>query len=426
VQPVLVPYGFPDIPSLVHNVPLETSKQLVEGERVVSETLGIDIGREWIFPPAGRLDRPSLDALQTFGAEATFFSRESLDQVADPAAAGCPEPALSFVCPVRVESVGDPVEGYTFDADVQERLTGMATPGAGRLEMQHFFAETALIHAEQPGVTPRVLHTIIPSNWHPTPALADVFFGGLVRAPWLRTVTPAEGLEVGRRSAPRTMVAEIPELPRQPDAFFFESIIDANDLVGSFDLFTGGRGPGVMLTRVRRNVLVAESRNWWTGQQLVETGRTFATETSAETAAEMESVSVSVASQTTFTSRTGDIQLSFFNETGYPVNVEITLNSLDMEFDPSSFEREFRTGPIRLQTEATAKSSGTFPVEVRVQTPDGYTIATQSIQIRSTALNVVALMVTLGAVAFLVLFYAARAVRRRRTRREEAATPSAS
>jgi hypothetical protein len=65
---------------------------------------------------------------------------------------------------------------------------------------------------------------------------------------------------------------------------------------------------------------------------------------------------------------------------------------------------------------AIARTSGIFTVTINTQTPDGkLTFGTTDIEIRSTEFNRIALGLTLGALVFLILFYTAKAVRRRRT-----------
>jgi hypothetical protein len=57
---------------------------------------------------------------------------------------------------------------------------------------------------------------------------------------------------------------------------------------------------------------------------------------------------------------------------------------------------------------------------INTQTPDGeLTFGTTVIEIRSTEFNRIALALTLGALVFLILFYGAKAVRRRRGRDDD-------
>jgi hypothetical protein len=73
-----------------------------------------------------------------------------------------------------------------------------------------------------------------------------------------------------------------------------------------------------------------------------------------------------------------------------------------------------------LTVDVAAQSSGIFPLVVTVETPDGTFITDKTIEVRSTEFNEIALGLTFGALAFLILFYITRAIRGRRSRVEPA------
>lgn len=417
VQPLLVPYSFPDLPTLDEELaPGHVGVQLTEAITVLKEVLDLDVGRDWVLPPAGRLDAGALQALQTAGVtEGVFFVPDALEGSTDPAGSGCPVAALSFVCPVRVTTdVGDAIDGYVTDADLQERLIEMSEPGAGRLEIQRVLAETAMVHAEQPGDPGRVLLLLVPAAWHPKPPVARTFFTTLREAPWLRSATPAEGMKRADNRQPRRVVDNVPPPQGIPDDTYFEAIGSAQEVVESFSAFLGEQESRGVLQRLRRNVLVAEGRSLWDAGDLTQAAA-YVEDSRAEATGEMGKVSIGVPSQTTFTSRTGSLDISLFNETGYPIEARVVLRALDMKFDPAVIDQTFEPGTERLTVEAEAQTSGTFPIEVKVETADGYVVTEQEVQVRSTEFNVVALAITIGAVAFLILFYTVKVMRKRRS-----------
>lgn len=431
VQPVLVPYSFPDLPILEEEMtPGDIGVQLTEAITVLDETLGVAAERDWVYAPAGRLDAGSLEALQTAGVTTgSFFYSDVLSESFEPSGTGCPEPVLSFVCPIRVETnVGSALNGYVFDPDLQRRMLELTTPGAGRVELQRLLAETAMIHAEQPGTPGRVIHMAFPATWRPPPALARTTFAALREAPWLVGVTPEEGLDVATNQVRRSIVDEAPPLLGQPDDTYFSSIVDTQDLIESFSSFIGEQGPRGVLERLRRNILVAQGRTLWGDFGDIAFATSFITTSREEARAEMGKVTLAVPSETTFTSRAGSIEVSLFNETGYPVEAQVLLESLDMEFNPATIEftadDPLAEGTTRLSVDAEAQTSGTFPITVTVATAGGDTLASESIQVRSTEFNVVALAITFGAVGFLILFYVVKAVRRRRNRTRAAEAPT--
>jgi hypothetical protein len=111
-----------------------------------------------------------------------------------------------------------------------------------------------------------------------------------------------------------------------------------------------------------------------------------------------------------------------FNETEYPVTVRVKLISsggLSIAEENQEIEQRIAAGASRqIKVEVIARASGTFPLAIELTTPGGLEIqSTESVTVRSTAFNEIALAITFGAFAFLVLFYVVRATRRRQARR---------
>jgi hypothetical protein len=343
--------------------------------------------------------------------------------------AGCPElaPAGSFTCPVQVEN---PVEGAATpglirDPDVQDRLAALTRPGGGVLDLQLFFTETAFIHLENPDLKKRVLQATLPSSWRPTPAQSRRLFEGLASAPWLKMLTPGEALATGVKPKPRQVVGRAPELEGRPDPTYFTDLTDAEE---HLMLYAELGPPPDRLERLRRNLLTAESRGWWIDETTQEVGRSYATDTIAEIDKEFGKLRVD-ALDTTLTSRRSPVQLFLYNETDYPVTVDLALEESTGEIrvaeDDLEELRGLTVGPgqqIDINVEVIAESSGIFGLSASIMTPDsGEEIYAENIRIRSTNFNVIALGITFGALAFLILFYVIRLTRRRRTARPESA-----
>jgi uncharacterized protein DUF6049 len=418
VQPLLTPYAFPDLPSLA-GAPdqLLTQDQVRVGQTTIKEALGLDLDPRWLFAPAGRLDPAALRQLLagSYGRR-TFFSPGSIEEPADPSQAGCPDPALTFACPVSVELPGgQQAVGYVADQGLQDRFAALAQGGASRLDLQELFAETAMVHAELPGTAGRVIHATVPSLWHPPGRLLKVMLRGFARAPWLRTLTPAAGLaEVPDRS-PRRLRQSLPSLQNDPGDALLDAVRDAGATVESFGTIDP---PDALVRRLSRDVLAAQSRTWWTDPTLAAAGLRYATSARDTATGELAKISIGGIDRVTMTSRQVDIPtLIVFNDTGYPIKIRIRFNSSNFEFDPDEVEATFQPGGDRLPeaVSATAHSSGIFKIEVVAQTPDGLlTFGSKSIEVRSTEFNRIALGLTFGALAFLIFFYVMKAIRRRR------------
>jgi hypothetical protein len=159
---------------------------------------------------------------------------------------------------------------------------------------------------------------------------------------------------------------------------------------------------------------------WWSDPERLDIGDSFAEDAQAEALAELDKISISGRRNITLTSRRGPVPLVLTNGTEYPVSLEIHLESADRDLEISDriVTQDFDPGATPLPVQASARSSGIYPVRVRIEASDGYDIYETSISIRSTEFNEIALAITLGAFLFLVSFSIVRSIRRRREPQE--------
>jgi hypothetical protein len=419
VENMLVPYSVPDLPTIA---PLQggISDQLVAGEQVVQEVLGVPPGRDWVFPTAGRVDEITFQLLSD-RADHIVFSADSLDAPSNPELAGCPVDAFSFLCVVEVQTPQTALRsGYVLDAQVQQHLGALLQEGSDRLDLQQFFAETAMIREELPGRADRVLAVATPANWQPGRREARVLLNGLATARWLDTVSPTEGLGAQDSAKARRVERELdpPDDQPSPDPFA-DSVAAARERV---DQFREVGPPDELVERLHRDVLVAQSRWWWNDPPR---GIAYAAEAAEKVNSEFDKIQIVGPDEITLTSQTGELQFLIVNETGYPVRAGVELVSTQLDLDETE-PYEISSAQQRLNVPVTTRASGIFRLTVRLVTPDGIPIGdAQQIRVRSTDFNEIALGITFGALAFLILFYAVRGIRRRRRSRTETGTRSA-
>lgn len=419
IQPLLTPYSFPDLPSLTRNAPERIDVELGQAVEVASQALGLELEREWIFPPAGRIALESLEEMRFSNADAAqhvLFHPDVFRQAEDVAPEGCPEAFASFTCPVEVRTSQGPTVGLVGDQGLQDRLAALVQGTDARLDLQNFFAETAAIRQEIPSVEGRVAHVTVPSLWHPSPRMAQLLLAGLRDAPWLRTITPDEAVSL-REPAARSdeFLQTLEPLANEPDATFYGEIASTIDFV---DRFRRMQPPEEMVDRFVRNTLVAQSRLWWPSDELMEVANGYLSGTTAAAEDEIAKVTIGGPSEINLTSREGEIPLTVSNRTGFPTTLRVRLESpqRDLSLDPVLVpaQRIADDDSLQFTVEAQARSSGIFRMEVVVETPDGDLLVSEKIiTIRSTAFNRVALGITLGAFGFLVVFYLLRVFRRR-------------
>ncbi len=408
VQMIPAPYSFSDLPSIAR-IPAAIPKQLAEASAVYRDVLAARFSNEWVFAPGGRVDQATLDQLRLAGIGGnTFFDESSL--VTSPDLVGCPTAILSPTCPIEISAGTETVVGYAIDPDIQTRVIDATRPGAGRSDLQRLFAEIAQIREEEPSRGNRIVHLTVPATWHPSPRLFNTFLKGLSRAPWLELMTPEEGLGAADDLSQRGVVGTLEAHPRQPDDAYFAALVGAGETVESFSTI---EPPTALVTRLRRNVLMGFGRVWW-GDRTSD-GARYGTQSVGEVSSELGKIGL-IGSDTTLSSRKGRIQIVVFNDTGYPVKVGVELISSNLTVNDGDLTLDIPTEQQTVAIDVTAQTSGTFPIDVRLQTPDGGLTIEEptTIRIRSTEFNRVALGVTFGALAFLILFYLVRGIRKRR------------
>ena len=118
----------------------------------------------------------------------------------------------------------------------------------------------------------------------------------------------------------------------------------------------------------------------------------------------------------TFTSTEGTIPIRFGDPGPAPLSIAVELQSANVTFPRGATQSvTLMPGqPTLIEVPVVANGSGESTIVVIVRAPDGREVSTTLFSVRSTAVNRIALLVTAGAAAGLVILYARRWVRRRR------------
>lgn len=126
----------------------------------------------------------------------------------------------------------------------------------------------------------------------------------------------------------------------------------------------------------------------------------------------------------TLTARRADVPLNFDNTFGQPVRIRVELESTKLRFpDGADVVVELPEGNSTQRFAVEARASGTFPMIVRVTSADGNLAlgAPIRVSVRSAVFSGVGATLTVGALAFLALWWGNHYRRARRARR--ATTP---
>jgi len=128
----------------------------------------------------------------------------------------------------------------------------------------------------------------------------------------------------------------------------------------------------------------------------------------------------------TITARTAKVPLTIRNGTGLPVTVRVVAEGSErVKFEGGQDQTVTLVGdttPIDLRVHV--RTSGDIPIRIRVLTPDQQLeIATSQVTVRSTAVSGVGLVLTIGALGFLLLWWARHWHHNRRPPRGRHARP---
>jgi uncharacterized protein DUF6049 len=406
VRTIASPYSEAFLPGLVHAGMVEAATAQA-GETVlrIRDTLGAEPLPGWLLPSPPLLDEPTLAALQRSQVTGVVVSQESV--VTRPA-------VLTPASPLKVRTrTGALVNAIEQDPGLATRL---ASPGPGPLEeLQRFLAETATTMLERPSL-PRAVVVSTPADWAPDPRLIEGVLTALATAPWMRATTPeaiVSGVPSASSAEPAPTQAVLAAGPPAPPSDYFSALREGRrDIDRYADLSPGP----ARLAPLENRLLQAAGAEWWDGKAQAERGRMLAGSVHDYVRGEFAKIHAPASQTITLTSRSGVIPVVVTSQAGYPVEVVIRLDSDKLRFPGGSVIRQrLQPRPQTIDVKVIAQATGTFPLKVSIETPTGQIpIATSNLIIRSTAYDVVAVWITVGAGVTMVGAWIAGILRRRR------------
>jgi hypothetical protein len=283
----------------------------------------------------------------------------------------------------------------------------------GVLVAQSIIAETASSYLELPSFgSERVLVIESPVRMAPTSLAAAI--DGLSSAPWVRMRSATEALTI---------------LPSQGAVLPLPTFVRADQ-----PFLAGARGARIALSTLDsilvqplsntdeydRNVLAAESSEW---QADPAAGVRLARRVRSTVLNILSGIQVGAGRRVTLTSKSGSVPVTIINRNPFAVRLRVRVDSPKVGF-PNGAAKITQVDPPNATVDFTvlARAAGSFPLDVRLETPDGVRlIGRGSVILRSSAVSAVALLVVAGSTLFLLLAWA----RRSRKRTKAAAVTSA-
>lgn len=405
---VPLPYADPDLVAL-HRAGYsnEINAALTAGRLVTGQVLGAEPISQVAWPPDGYIDAPTLNTLAGAGIDTVVLGEDALPPINPNTIAG-----------VRagIATSAGQVNAVLTDRVLTATLAAAGTTlGGPRIAEQRFLAETAMITAQFPGRGSTVV-VAPPREWAPPTGFAAAVLSDTATAPWLDPVQLADVIAQPADATPRLGLtypehARAAELPAS-------SLSDLGTLVHDLSLFgaiiAGPASPWLL----QAQAAVLRSTSTTLRDDPAGAARLRA---SVRTQLDvlLQGVRITPVGLITMTSRRQKIPVTVANNLDQAVTVRVRLQPLNAarltvtQPDPVVTIEPQHKYTVEIAVEATI--SGQFRAEAWLETvqdvPQPYG-ARVPVELNSTAYGAVALAITGGAFAVLLVAVGVRLTRR--------------
>ena len=436
-----------DVPGLGPAAGSLLPKQLEAGRDAARSVLGRD-PMQGIWLADEPLDDTALAQVVASGSPRLILPQAALG----PTGAAVPAPLR----PVTVTGGGATATALVADGALSAHLDGAASSLDQPLAAHHLLADLAAIAtlpANEGGTPPEgpldrgVATVVAPRQFTPSSGFLAELLGGLERSPVLQAVDLATGFSRPleppppppqatstsrpRRGATTTLapspgrtLVPLPGGAGQPigdlaNEATIQLATEAQVLadpepagLSAEDPRLGARGVAGTAER-RRRLLVATSADL-----PVEQRRDRLRNLVDRSTEQLRGLQMPEGRTLRLTARTGQLPVGIFNDTGRTAKVLLQLDSDKLEFPEGNstqvvLDRRTTTSQILVRV----RTSGSFPVKVRLLTPDGGRVLQETVYVvRANTFPGVAIAVSGAAAVFLALWWAATLVRERRNR----------
>ena len=318
------------------------------------------------------------------------------------------------------DSTGEAIQAVTADQELTSRLTETDDPVLnGHLAL----ADLAVLYNDQPGVS-RGLALTLGTDVDPV-TLSVILDGFADRAPpggdgraivspvtlddLFRTTTPATTTTDGRTT---NLVRPYLSAPPAPLGSYPAQLRTTTRDIEGFRSLTEPV-PGAA-SGLERSALLSGAADLEAGERTA-----MLDDVDAQIASVTAEIVAPLQQFVTLTSQSGRIPLNLENRSPLAVRVHVVLDSDKLEFpDGNVIDTVLPpAATTRLDVEVTTRASGAFPLRVSVRSPDDVLdITSTQFTVRSTAISGVGLVLSIGAGAFLLIWWARHFRKTRRAR----------
>jgi hypothetical protein len=398
-----MPFAAPRLPALLSSpVRADLEAQWEVGDEIFERILREPPDPTVARPPALSFDQESVDVMVARGATTILGAADSVER---------PPQDFDFAPPpaaMLTTSTGGEVTLLLPDPGATSLLSDPDLGENPILAAQVLLGELATIWKEQPVPGDDIERGLALDL---SPNLPPAFWRAAVRrlaqAPFLESVQ-AEDLREELLPPPElaTLGSTTPEIF---STLYTDDLAAANDRVSAFEAVV--EEPAGEADRLRRALLYAEASQYIDNEG---SGRVWINAVNGVIDRTFERLAPDTARVLTFTSRSGTIPLRMGDPGDRVLNVTVELASGRVEFLDDN-ERSVRLDHADqvITFEAEVKAAGRSSIDVIVLSPNGIVIARGELIVRSTAVNPIALVITIGAGLVLAGLWSRRLFRRR-------------
>jgi hypothetical protein len=416
-----LPYADPDVVAAVRsNLAAAVQLATSAGQALVERALGVT-PLTFGWPPDGLLDQRTLDTLFAGGVTTVV-----LDDSALPVSGGPPSetPSAHTTVTARDGNLDALLVDGGLSAAVQD---GADNPADAALDVQRVLCELLMIQAELPG-DQRTIVIAPDRRWAPSSTYATALLAGSGRVPWIAPVSLAQAAETPvYDKVQRDPLAYPPATGNRPSGRLAELprryLRTVRGLKARLDTFAAILPPGNAKARTFDDALLRALSSRWRSDVGLADQRLETLRDELGSAMRQVHIASRPGSLVTLTSHSGTVPITVANDLDTPVHVVVGINS-DQHLRIAGRGRVAKTilphRQVPFDLRATAKTSGVFPLTVSLYTPGpGSRLYGEPVNllVRSTAYGTVALVITVGATAMLLVAVVIRLTRRGLTAR---------
>jgi len=404
-----LPYADPDIVAATRaGLAGEVQVAINKGQTSLASALNT-APLTYAWPPDGLVDQRTLDSLFTAGIRTVV-----LDGAALPILGGEPAetPGAHTLVPARVGNL----DALLVDDGLRAVIgAGMDNHALEPLALQRFLSELLMIQAELPS-DQRALVVAPDRRWAPDPVFATRLLADTGKVPWIQPVPLSAVLDnpVSTKVTREPLNYPVEERAAELSPSYLAQVRKARGRVDAFSSIL--TDPGDNQGRDFDDALVRTLSSAWRDDRGDAATRLSAVRAAIASTMRRVRIATGEGSFVTLTSNSGTVPVTVSNELDIPVHVVVGISS-GLHLKVAGNGRTSEVIPphrrIPIDIKATAQTSGVFPLKVTLYTPTGQIYQPEvQLFVRSTAYGIVALLITGGATAVLMVAVIVRLIRR--------------